>query len=445
MNIKYTHSQHQDQPSVMREARHPMRKTLTRVEDLFVDIHSEVKLSDLSAELTQSVRKMAARKSSDPAFWLHAFKFLNDFKDDIYTHLWTGKDETDHLARLALAQRSAAIQIRLLIRDKHLPPELQSALTHMFGPALALLMLRQSHDRLSRTLINAMQLVYEVIENYQESPISLDPYNRPAEVELAQRVKDFFKGITGIRQALMPEALTQLQSDDGIFLAALESDSSQAIQTELTAQTVENGIDDESGTLHLTPLASPVASAPEYNVSKPNALSAQQSTVTATHSDNAANDSLNTLSSTEVLKHVDVSVDAIIPNLEDSTAPLKHDLSEAPSKTDAHTPTNLALDALLERIMQEHRFTWFQVQASEESRPRRLMFGSYECEHQLVILVNVHQEPSLALSVADFDASLKAGLTRPLHDEPALNQLLLNYLAHKEGRAQTPSATPSRR
>jgi len=88
----------------------------------------------------------------------------------------------------------------------------------MFGPALALLMLRQSHDRQSRTLINAMQLVYEVIESYQESPISLDPYNRPAEVELAQRLKDFFKGITGIRQALTPEALTQLESDDGIFL-----------------------------------------------------------------------------------------------------------------------------------------------------------------------------------------------------------------------------------
>jgi len=85
----------------MHDGRHPMRKTLTRVEDLFVDIHSEVKLSDLSAGLTQSVRLMAARKSSDPAFWLHAFKFLNDFKDDIYTRLWTGKDETDHLARLS--------------------------------------------------------------------------------------------------------------------------------------------------------------------------------------------------------------------------------------------------------------------------------------------------------------------------------------------------------
>ncbi len=427
----------------MHDGRHPMRKTLTRVEDLFVDIHSEVKLSDLSAELTQSVRQMAARKSSDPAFWLHAFKFLNDFKDDIYTRLWTGKVEADHLARLVLAQRSATIQIRLLIRDKHLPPELQSALTHMFGPALALLMLRQSHDRQSRTLINAMQLVYEVIENYQESPISLDPYNRPAEVELAQRLKDFFKGITGIRQALTPEALTQLQSDDGIFLAALESDSSQTIQTEITAQAVNNGMDDEPDTLHLTPLAKPVVSSPEYNDSKLDAMGTQQNVFTATHSENTANDSLNTPSATEVLKPVDSSVEEIIPGLEDLHPPLKHDFSEAPSNTEMLAPNNPALDALLERMMQEHRFTWFQVQASEESRLRRLMFGSYEREHQLVILVNVRQEPSLALSVAEFDASLKAGLTRPLHDEPALNQLLLNYLGHKEVLANTiPLATP---
>lgn len=407
----------------MRDGRHPMRQTLTRVEDLFVDIHSEVKLSDLSAELTQSVRLMAARKSSDPVFWLHAFKFLNDFKDDIYTRLWTGKDETDHLARLVLAQRSATIQMRLLIRDKHLPPELQSALTHMFGPALALLMLRQSHDRQSRTLINAMQLVYEVIENYQESPISLDPYNRPAEVELAQRLQDFFRGITGIRQALTPEALTQLQGDDGIFLAALESENSQTFQPELTAQAFKSGMNEESDTLQLTPLASPVASAPEYSDSKP--------------------DALNTPSATEVLKPVDPSAAERIPNSEGSTHPLKHDLSEAPSKTDMLAPTNLALDALLERMMQEHRFSWFQVQACEDCRPRRLMFGSYEREHHLVILVNVRQEPSLALSVADFDAGLKAGLTRPLHDEPALNQLLHNYLAPNEVSANaTPSATP---
>lgn len=235
MEKKYTHLQPEDQLGVMHDNRHPMRHTLTPVEELIVDINSEVQLSDLSAGLTQTVRLMAARKSSDPAFWQHAFKFLNEFKDDIYTRLWTGNDEADHQARVALARHSAAIQIRLLIRDKRIPPALQSALTHMFGPALAILMLRHSHDRQSRTLIEAMQLVYDVIESYQESPISLDPYNRPAEKTIAQRMQDFFKGITGIKRALTPQALTLLQSDDNFSWTALEYCNSENTSPTFTA------------------------------------------------------------------------------------------------------------------------------------------------------------------------------------------------------------------
>jgi len=351
----------------MHDARHPMRQTLTRVEDLFVDIHTEVKLSELSAELMQTVRLMAARKSNDPAFWLHAFKFLNDFKDDIYTRLWTGKDEADHQTRLVLAQRCATIQIRLLIRDKHLPPALQSALTHMFGPALALLMLRRSHDRHSRTLINAMQLVYESIETHQDSPISSSPYNRPAEKDLAQRLRDFFKGITGIMQALTPQALAQLQSGDNFFLSVLESGDSQVIAP-ISVDATEPS---QAKVVDLLP----IAKAPTRSL------------------DNEQN--------------------------------AEH---ETPARTNMNGSNNMALNALLERMILEHRFTWFQVQVCENSPLYRLMLGSYKPENQSVILLNVRHEPILTLSVADFDAGLKAGLTRPLNNDLALKQLLLNYL-----------------
>lgn len=121
------------------------------------------------------------------------------------------------------------------------------------------------------------------------------------------------------------------------------------------------------------------------------------------------------------------------PTLEPLPPPLvnENDSNEDSTKVDVDVDVanNLALDDLLKKIMHEHRLTWLQVQACEDCHPRRLMFGSYERERQLVVLVNVRQEPSLTLSVADFDAGLKAGLTHPIYDEPALNQLLLDYLA----------------
>jgi len=298
----------------------------------------------------------------------------------------------------------------------------------MFGPALALLMLRQSNDRQSRTLINAMQLVFEVIENYQESPISLDPYNRPAEIKLAQRLHDFFKGITGIRQALTPEALTQLQGNDGYFLAVLGDEGCQSSEIERASPTDKNSMavpDSLNLPLHENPEDFTYADID----SEPEPLSVQQNAVTTTHNEDKADDAP---SETEVLESITASEAEHKHDAENSASFMPQGASEAPIETDKPAPTHPALDTLLEKIMQEHRFTWFQTQACKESRLRRLMFGSYEREHQLVILVNVRQEPSLALSVADFDASLKAGFTRPLYDEPELEQLLLNYLARKE-------------
>jgi hypothetical protein len=434
MQNKYIHHKHENQPSVMHDSRHPMRQTLTPVEDLIVDINSEVQLSELSAGLTQTVHLMATCKSSDPAFWLHAFKFLNEFKDDIYTRLWTGNDEADHQARLVLARHSAAIQIRLLIRDKHISPALQSALNHMFGPALAILMLRSSHDRQSRTLIDAMQLVYDAIENYQESPISLDPYNRPAEKTIAQRVQDFFKGITGIKRALTPQALTLLQSDDNFSWTAHEYCNSENTSPTFTAQVDENAMHDESRALPSPTLLSPVVSASGQDDSQLNATEAQNNSEAKAHDEDGSNELMTAPSPVEPAEPTHASATDSTPILEPPPPPLddENDSNEDGTKADVGVVNNLALNALLEKIMHEHRLTWFQVQACEDCHPRRLMFGSYERERQLVVFVNVRQEPSLTLSVADFDAGLKAGLTHPIYDEPALKQLLLDYLASQE-------------
>lgn len=410
---KYSHLNPQDQPSVMHNARHPMRQNMTQVEDLFVDIHSEVKLSEVSEALSQSIRQMAARQSSDPAFWLIAFKFLNDFKDDMYTRLWTGKDEADHRTRLVQAQRCAAIQIRLLIRNKNLPPELQRALTYMFGPALALLMLRRSHERQERTLINAMQLVYDIIESYQETPVSLAPYNRPDELGLEKRMHDFFKNFTGIKRALPPEAITQLQADNGFFLTALGSDANhdQAAEDDHTvAQKMASELDINlsSATKNSTHLPPAEAHAPVF------------ASITS--------ETLEPLAVTTPKPVVDETSFAKSEQQELSVA--------ATPSTHTLTPINPALDALLETIMKNHRFSWFQVQACKDCGLRRLMFGRYEREHRQIIMFNVRQVPSLTLSVVDFDAGLRAGFTRPLHDDdPRLNQILLDYLSSAQCEA----------
>jgi len=432
MNNKDTHIEHQVQPSIMRNDRPPVPQTSTRVENLFVDIDSEVKLGDLSEKISQSIRKMAARKSGEPGFWLHAFRFLNDFKDDIYTRLWTGEDEADHQARVVLAQRSAAIQIRLLIRGKHLPPALKSALTHLFGPALALLMLRPDQDRNSRTLLNAMQLVYAVIERNQESPIPLGSTS-PTETELKQRVHDFFKGIKGIRQALTPQILAQLQSDDDFFLAVLEPDNGQTVRTDFTVQAVKNGKYDVSGIIPLPAPASPVASTPEHDGPKPDTLSAQASAAEASHHGTNINEPIIVTPSITVHEPVHTRAADSISTPEEAPPPAlvngSGEESVEPIKTDTCTLNNPALDALLERMMQKHRFTWFQVQACQDCRLRRLMFGSYEREKQLVIWVDVRQKPSLTLSAADFDAGLQAGVTLPLDNKPTLNRLISDYLS----------------
>ena len=57
------------------------------------------------------------------------------------------------------------------------------------------------------------------------------------------------------------------------------------------------------------------------------------------------------------------------------------------------------------------------------------MLGNYQYESQLLEFVNVHQKPIMTLSAADFHAGLKAGLNRPIYDEPELVKLLDNYLA----------------
>jgi hypothetical protein len=63
------------------------------------------------------------------------------------------------------------------------------------------------------------------------------------------------------------------------------------------------------------------------------------------------------------------------------------------------------------------------------------MFGTYERERRLVVFTNVRQEPSLTLSVVDFDAGLKSGKTRPIYDEPALTRLLSDYIASSAASA----------
>lgn len=58
---------------------------------------------------------------------------------------------------------------------------------------------------------------------------------------------------------------------------------------------------------------------------------------------------------------------------------------------------------------------------------RRLMFSNYDAEKRTVTFVNVRQEPSVMLSVVDFDTGLRAGLTKPIFDDPDLQTLVRDY------------------
>ncbi len=480
MNNKETHIELQAQTHVMRDRRHPMRQALTRIEDLFVDIDREVILSDLSEIISQSIGKMAARKSGEPGFWLHAFRFLNDFKDDIYTRLWTGEDEADHQARVVLAQRSAAIQIRLLIRDKHLPPALKSALTHLFGPALAILMLRRDQDRNSRTLLNAMQLVYEVIETYQEPSSFPAPYDRPVILGLRQQLHEFFKGITGIRQALSPQVLLQLQSDGYLFLSSVDSSKDTVFSAGISEHDVKNDSNDVLESAHLSLITSesvatdyiekPLGASEDQkaakrtikayqigaqgvckevalqpvNELKPASASADSSPPPTDTNNSAAPNNLVASNSSETMRGEHITSDTTVsPSPAEVREVIQVDITEPEPTPEAvdflpeHTQKkgdetavsiNPAFENLLEHLQRDHRLSWFQIQVEKSSSVRRLMFGNYDCENQSLIFVNVHQRPSLTLSVADFDLGLKNGLTHPLYAEPAINKLFLEYL-----------------
>ena len=425
--MKDPHNAHPNPSAHAHDRRHAMRKMLTPAKDLIVDINHPVSLSDLSEELSLTVKRMAVHKSSDPTFWRHAFKFLNDFKDDIHTRLWTGDQAADHQARIDRVRYASMIQLRLLIRNKTIPSSLQTALNHLFAPALSILMLRLNHDRESGAQINALQLVYEVIESYQESPASLDAHQRPPDIAIKQRVHNFFKELPSITQALSAETLIQLNGDANFERITRAARDNPTRSTASTDNMTEQASSDTSAIAPPVTLTPPVSREANHEDPLPT-LEIVQATPTP-----AAQNSNDTGEGTTQPNQDPIPTST--PNLPDAPPSPPEEQhphnpsNDTPVQTAIREPINPALDTLLNKISKQHLYTWFKVQLSDDTRPRRLMFANYQRDAQLVEFVNVRHELTMTLSAADFNAGLHAGLTCLVHDEAKLTQLLDDYLA----------------
>jgi len=418
--------------SILHDRRHPMRRALTLLEDLIIDLDSQDGLDDIGGEITQMISLMEARAASGPGFWLHVVKYLNYLKEELHGRLWSDDVDTNHQERVSLARRLATRQIQLMMRDKRVTPALQRILTQMLGPALAILMLRHRHDRDSHVLRNALQLIHDVIESIQDLPESLEDMHyleHTSGKALIQQLHGFFMGFSGFDQQIVSESLLQLEQEHIHILSALQSRNNQVTLPMFSARIEHTNEDERSATLHLPALPSPllveepeIAEFSENAPDKPVFESIAES----------IQESIQESASAPIMHDALVTPEAtFIPSAaEDSPgmASVGNDNTPPVIEADLAALNNLALDALLEKLMREHRFTWFQVPACEGCNLRRLMFGAYDHARRLVMFCNVRQEPTLSISVVDFDLGLKNGSTRPLYDEPEITRLLKDYL-----------------
>jgi hypothetical protein len=359
---------------------------------------------------------MASRAASGPGFWLHVVKYLNYLKEELHGRLWSDDVDANHQERVRLARRLATRQIQLMMRDKRVTPALQRILSQMLGPALAILMLRHRHDRDSQVLRNAVQLVHDVIESVQDLPGSLEDMHYLEHASgraLIQRLQGFFMGFSGFDQNIITETLSHFEQEHAHILNALETRNGQVTLPIFSTHIAQGSEEESSKTLHLPALPSPsvaeeieVVEFIETEVFESEQLASCHTEQTKTN---------ETIPIGEAADEMSISPAA----LDDAPPKIEPDLTAL---------NNLALDALLEKLMREHRFTWFQVPACEGCNLRRLMFGAYDHARRLVMFCNVRQEPSLSISVVDFDLGLKTGLTRPIYAEPVITHLLNDYL-----------------
>ncbi|OYY75504.1 MAG: hypothetical protein B7Y40_00870 [Gammaproteobacteria bacterium 28-57-27] len=400
--------------SILHDRRHPMRRALTLLEDLVIDLDSEDGLDDIGGEITQMIGLMESRAASGPGFWLHVVKYLNYLKEELHGRLWSDNVDADHQERVRLARRLATRQIQLLMRDKRVTPALQRILTQMLGPALAILMLRHRHDRDSQVLRSAIQLIHDVIESVQGVPESLEDMHyleHASGKALIQQLYGFFMGFSGFDQNIIAETLLHLEQEHTHILNTLASRNNQVTLPSFSAHSSHGGLEDHTQLLQLPTLPSPPLiediETAEFTENPPPRIETE-----------APQPKLPTPTA------VPAKGSFSLPS--SSSASL--DNISAPAEPDLAALNNLALDALLEKLNREYRFTWFQVPACEGCNLRRLMFGAYDHARRLVMFCNVRQEPSLSISVVDFDLGLKAGVTRPIYDEPGITHLLKDYL-----------------
>ena len=408
--------------SILHDRRHPMRRALTLLEDLVIDLDSEDGLDDIGGEITQMIGLMEARAASGPGFWLHVVKYLNYLKEELHGRLWSDDVDADHQERVRLARRLATRQIQLMMRDKRVTPALQRILTQMLGPALAILMLRHRHDRDSQVLRNAVQLIHDVIESVQELPESLESMHyleHASGKALNQQLHGFFMGFSGFDQSIVSDTLQQLELEHTHILSALEARNSQVTLPMFSAHLAHDSMEEKSKTLHLPALPHPLQSEAIENAEFVEVETKHLEPEQGTPSDTPQPHTSETPPSASKTEDVPLPALSIPATLDDMPPKAEPDLAAL---------NNLALDALLEKLMREHRFTWFQVPACEGCNLRRLMFGAYDQPRRLVMFTNVRQEPTLSISVVDFDMGLKAGFTRPIYDEPEITQLLKDYL-----------------
>ncbi|MEW6765358.1 MAG: DUF1631 family protein [Pseudomonadota bacterium] len=370
---------------VVHDRRHPMRRALTLLSDLVIDLESEDKFADIGEEIARMIGLMESRAASGPGFWLHVIKYLQYLKEEIHNRLWNEDATADHQERIKIARRLATRQIQLQMRGKRVTPTLHRMLTHLMGPALAILLLRHRHERDSVVLRNTLQMLHELIESVQDLPTSVESmhYLEHASGQLLiRRLRAFLGTFSGFDATLIETALDELHTDHQALLEAIEARNQELL---LPVINIESGLAREER-VHLPAISSDIVEG-------------------------------------ELLD--EEPAPAVLPPPVELPEP------------DMGALENLALDALLERLEREHRFAWFQIHVCEGCVLRRLMFSGYDADKRIVTFVNVRQEPSVMMSVVDFDAGLRAGLTRPIFDDAALQLLVQEYVESRPSSGAT--------
>lgn len=406
-------------PSLMHDRRHPVRRAMNMISAITSDLADrEEEFNDISEEIGRVLHSMESPDAARPDFWQQVLGYLDYLKGEIQRRAWSGDD--DYSRHVSTARKLAARQIQTQMRGKRATPALHRLLSHLMGPALAILLLRHRNEGDSAVVRNTFALLAELIESVQEIPSSIEIMHyleHASGSALIRRTKAFLTAFHGLDGQLAQETLAALHEEHRVILDAIMA------RNQVTLLPV---FDQTTGERKEETLQAPLADEEDEDEIALPPSTDEESPATA----QGIEDGAPAAASGESAERPETP-----PPLETTTA--RPEWSE-PDLNVLHDQT---AHALLDRLARDFPFSWFRLQICEDSPPRRLMLGGYDGDKRILTFVNVHQEPIIMLSIVDFDSSLRSGATRAIFDDPALRALLEEYMRIRRQQGDTVAPT----